>query len=179
MLFNLDPLEFLDAAATSLRKHRERRRLRREALRQFRTALLREVMTQLELPFGTSENGKTRETIAEKSQRNAQNLALCADMIRWTDEDITRLCDAMVENALETLRDAKSDEARREIFCWMSPDANAKAPFSFEFCCRVSGFEPDAIRHFVGNHYRDLIRKFVEQEQAVERENAHQLVMAI
>lgn len=179
MLFNFDPLEFLDAAATSLRKHRERRRLRREALLHFRTTLLREVITQLELPFGASGNGMSREAIAEKSQRNAQNLALCADMVRWTDEDITRLCDAMVENALETLRDAKTDEARREIFCWMSPDANAKAPFSFEFCCRVSGFEPDGIRHFVGNNYRDLIKKLVEQEQAVERENSRQLAMAI
>ena len=172
MLFNFDPLEFLDAAATSLRKIRERRRRRHEALRSFRTALLREVMTQLDLPFGTSAGQATSST-------QGPNIALCADMIRWTDEDITRLCDAMVETALETLRDAKTDESRRDVLCWLAPAANAKAPFSFEFCCRVAGFEPDAIRHFVGRNYRDLIKHFVDQEQAEERERANQLALCI
>jgi hypothetical protein len=178
LLFNFDPLEFLESAATAFRNARERRRLRREALVSFRTSLLHEVITQLDLPFGSRVGVRSVEAATPVGQRK-QSIALCADMVRWTDDDITRLCDAMVQTALETLRDAKTDESRRDVLCWMAPAANAKAPFSFEFCCRVSGFGPDAIRHFVGRNYRDLIKKFVDQEQAEERESANQLAMAI
>ncbi|THD11651.1 hypothetical protein B1806_02645 [Metallibacterium scheffleri] len=178
MLFNFDPLEFLESAATAFRNARERRRLRREALLSFRTSLLREVITQLDLPFGSQDGTRSVEAATQVEQRK-KSIALCADMVRWTDDDITRLCDAMVQTALESLRDAKTDDTRREVLCWMAPAANAKAPFSFEFCCRVGGFEPDAIRHFVGRNYRDLIKKFVGQEQSEERENANQLAMAI
>jgi len=82
--------------------------------------------------------------------------------------EVIRFCDAMVQTALETLRDARSDEALRDVLCWMSAAANTKAPCSFEFCCRAAGLQPAAIRTFVARTFAGLIDRFTGPEHTAQ-----------
>ncbi|MHB1872034.1 MAG: hypothetical protein ACYCT1_14440 [Steroidobacteraceae bacterium] len=82
--------------------------------------------------------------------------------------ELIKFCDAMVQTALETLRDARTDEALRDVLCWMAASANAKAPCSFEFCCRAAGLQAAEIRKFVARSFAGLINRFTGPEHTAQ-----------
>lgn len=100
--------------------------------------------------------------------------------INWSDKELIALCDGLVSNALEDLRDAKNHLRRKEIFQWMAPSAPQDVPFSFNACCKAAGLDADNLRRFVLSNYREEIRRYVEEDDAAAAETTRQgaLVLA-
>lgn len=69
----------------------------------------------------------------------------------WTDEDVVRLCEALIFRAVEELLRPriKCLEQIRETIAWISTDA--KEPFSFRFCCELCGFDPENMREAIAD----------------------------
>ncbi|EQD44452.1 hypothetical protein B1B_13517, partial [mine drainage metagenome] len=157
-LFECDPLEFILSAAEALSRSRRARKERKAAIRQFRAQALREVITQLSLPFGQREEQAT--VITKRGMTPLIEMA-----IAWKDDEIVNLADAMITEGLLSLKNDRSKEVRKDILGWFAPSAVDSAPFSFAFCCRVAGFQPEAIRHFIAKQYRDEIKRYVEDDR--------------
>lgn len=81
----------------------------------------------------------------------------CPDEVVWTDEDIAKLKQAMLLDALKQLRQIRlSSSAREEILGWIArplKDGGHADPFSFQDCCLASDLiaeemQPHLIRMF-------------------------------
>ncbi|MCB5162949.1 hypothetical protein [Marinomonas algarum] len=63
----------------------------------------------------------------------------------WSEEQITRLRERFLNQALRTLVDGRrSNESKRKAMEWL--ESNEIAPFSFIVCCHDLGFSPEQIR---------------------------------
>jgi len=69
----------------------------------------------------------------------------------WSDEDLVRLCEAMIFRAIEELLHPriKSLEQIQETIAWISTDTSK--PFSFRFCCELCGFDPENMREAIAD----------------------------
>jgi len=63
----------------------------------------------------------------------------------WTDEDVEKLREGILMDALRSLRDGRqSKESRQETIEWIMSDDIA--PFSFVICCQSQGLMPERVR---------------------------------
>lgn len=85
----------------------------------------------------------------------------CPDEVVWTDEDITKLKQTMLLDALKQLRQVRlSASSREEILEWIQrplKDEGHADPFSFQDCCIASDLyaeemQPHLLRMFVTRH---------------------------
>jgi hypothetical protein len=169
-----DPIAYIEAMAARREKSRDGRRLRTAAINRFREMILK---------FGIAEQMDLFNVIGINPAAMPVTRPADAGIIEiatsWSDQAITALCDGLVSSALEGLRDNKGHNQRRELFEWMAPSANADHPFSFEQCCAVSGLNAESIRSFIVKVYREEIRGYVADDEAVKTENSRQGNFAI
>lgn len=72
----------------------------------------------------------------------------------WTDEDIEKLREGILMEALHSLTDGRQSEASKaETIEWLKSDDIA--PFSFVVCCRSEGLIPSRVREGVN----EILRK--------------------
>ena len=85
----------------------------------------------------------------------------CPDEVVWTDEDISKLKQAMLLDALKQLRQVRlAKSTREEILGWIRHPLKSEGhadPFSFQDCCIASDLvaeemQPHLLRMFVTQH---------------------------
>jgi hypothetical protein len=76
--------------------------------------------------------------------------------ITWTDDQILRIFDHLLESSLRILFSAKSSsKLAAEIYDWIM-DSNDRYPFSLNNCCLLPGYNPDDIRDGILGPYQSI-----------------------
>ena len=88
-------------------------------------------------------NSLQLELYNEKTEAAAKILPF--QKVYWSDDDIQRLRDAILETSLKILLDGRASRAAvAESLEWIVSEEIS--PFSFEVCASESGYSPSALR---------------------------------
>lgn len=102
------------------------------------------------------------------------------DPVNWTVDDIVDLHSAMIKQSLKALAAKGNPREKLEILEWMFETdyvgeiyrdtpygprkvrvTNHNIPFSFAFCCRLEGHDPDRYRSFIAREMPEEVMRFI------------------
>lgn len=165
--------------AEHLKEERKERRAQAK-LRREREAVLR----ALQMPFVfalTMPEAETLEDIEEESVSvTAVGPVLDNDPIYWTVEDILLLHSVLLVQSIKALRASGNPREKLDVLEWMfAPDLVGEVvrqtpygprtarvytrdlAFSFVFCCRLEGHDPEVYRRFISQEMPEAVSRFL------------------
>lgn len=127
---------------------------------------------------GTGIRAETLSFMDSKPYRVGQEAV--EDLPFWTNDEIIRMHGVLIEESLKALAARGNAQQKEEILQWLfEPDIFAdrhetggkvilsrEIPWTFAFCCRLSGYDPDTIRDGVSLHIGNLREKIREHYTA-------------
>lgn len=158
----------LNAISERQAKRRQKLRTVSVSMNPERTKAISEINSEtLDLPFGNVEDHELSISVdleAETGEEESES-PLGEEKEEWSQEAIDQLHEAMVMYSLRLLNARGNGKEKKAILSWIfDPHAMAHAvvdelgipdwklikasdvPFSFELCCRISGYDPERIR---------------------------------
>lgn len=98
----------------------------------------------IELEFFGSTQQETDPAVIEGVRKDQPQLD------EWTDDDLVQLHQFLLEQSMvQALNPRSSAETRSEVLHWVdqvTPYRQKSDAFSFDACCKFSGFDPEEMR---------------------------------
>jgi len=191
MLTQLSLLDDSSHIRAALELPREVKRQRRNAARQSDRANRSEIAKLLQMPLfgeellGSRFFGAEDRTAEEATMESVGPDAIGVgpeidDPVLWTNDDIVSLHSAMFEENLKALAAKGNPMEKLDILEWMfEPDFvgevirrtphgdrrvfvfTDQVPFSFAFCCKLQGHDPEKYRAFVRRVLPEVAKRFL------------------
>lgn len=94
--------------------------------------------------------------ISTVSAKKKRNQIPGESPLEWEEDELFRLHGYLLEKSLKDLVDHRSNQvARAEILEWVM-DATSQKAFSWNYCCRLHGLNPEELREQVLLEYRQI-----------------------
>jgi len=168
------------ASKQKLSKEELKERRLQAKLRREREAVLRAL--QMPMVFSLEIQEIENDIEEETTSVTATGPILDEDLdpVEWTVDDIVDLHSAMIKQSLKALAAKGNPREKLEVLEWIFETdyvgeverntpygprkvrvKNQFVPFSFAFCCRLEGHDPESYRSFIAREMPDEVRRFI------------------
>lgn len=139
-----------------------------------------ELLNALSIPLFDIHGDPTPEAVILDDEFDAAAVYDTEDIgderVVWSQEGILDLHSVLLQESLTALRGTGNSKQKREILEWIFepefqghttdqygrvvPIYSDQVPFTFVFCCKLEGMDPETIRSFIRNRLPEQARHF-------------------